>query len=212
KFSISPDGFEIAISDGKTTTIENVSANGVLRQVRTAVRSFSFDSANNLWMTMPDGSLQVSMANGDLVQVSGLDGLRVEKIAINPDGVQVALLVSTSNGPQLRMGYIYRNGSAITIQNIKRVERLLGDILDLDWGLYSQLLILARSQNTEPLLYQLSGAAFEPSVITSPISFTRISVAPGQPILAEDENGGIWAYQAGQWRFTELATGARFID
>lgn len=212
KFAVSPDGFLIALSDGRNTTVESVSQLGTIRQLRSPVRSFTFDSENNLWMALPDGRVQVSLENGELVQVSGIENLRVEKISINSDGIQIALIVSTSNGPQLRVGYIYKNGNSISIQNSKRVERSLGDVLDVDWGLYSQLIVLAISQTNESLVYQLNGGAFEPSLITSPITFNRISVNPGQPILAEDVDGGVWAYQAGQWRFTELVTGTRFID
>lgn len=210
KFVVSGDVRFVATSSGRGVRIQRLNGVG-LRTFIVAARSFEFDAGNNLWVANNQGKLSVYNQDSTITQVAGIDGAEsVLDIQIAPDGTQVAMLVATGSGLQLRHGFISRSNGAIAIVNLNRVERSFDDVLDFDWLSSNQLIVLARVGSVQPRVYEIEIGAIQPRLISSPVEFVRVSASPGLPTVAESADGLIWSFQAGQWRSNQLVSGSQY--
>jgi hypothetical protein len=211
KFAISPDGRFVATSNGRQLRIQGINGSES-RSYSTAARALAFDLGNNLWVANNQGELSVVGLDGSVIQVAGLaPSESVLDIQISPDSTQLAMLVASSPGLQLRHGFISRGNGAISIVNLNRVERFFDDVLDFDWLSSKQLVVIARVGSVVPRVYELEIGTIQPRLITSPVEFSRVSVSPNLPIIAESADGAIWTFQAGQWRRNELVSGSQYL-
>lgn len=211
KFAVSRDGRFLATSSGREVRIQRLNGTD-LRTFNVAARTLEFDFGNNLWVANNQGKLSVYNQDSTITQVAGLDSVEsVLDLQIAPDGAQVAMLVATGSGLQLRHGFVSRSNGSIAIVNLSPLERLFDDVLDFDWLSSKQLIVIARVGSFQTRIYEIEVGTVQPRLISSPVEFVRVSATTGVPTIAESADGVIWSYQAGQWRSNQLVSGSQYL-
>jgi hypothetical protein len=112
---------------------------------------------------------------------------QVKQVAVAPDGVQVAVVMSTGTADVMLVGSLVRNKSAVTIDGLHRVDRGLGSVRDMVWtGPLTLLVLLSDAASQSLLSLNIANGQQQPS-----------AAPPGAQSLAVDASGAVYVVVAG---------------
>ena len=168
----------------------------------------SIDEAGRTWAVDVGGStprVRVLSGEGSWLRAS-LSGLRgqLTTFRVSVDGTRVAVVVERGTGQDARgellLGRVVQGAEGLQVQAFRRIERTLADVRDVAWADASSLVVLGAQAGSvlEPTLVNINRTVT--ALSDSPaVEVTRVTAAPGLPVLADTRGEGIWAQSGSIW-------------
>ena len=168
----------------------------------TGVSGLNFDHSGRVW-AVRNGLLLSWDSLGKSIPVIEPEGLRVDRFALAPDGVRIALSRLVSGGTQLVVGAVLRRPDGLHVQGLHAVSRNASSPSDIAWSDETRVVVLSLSPSVS--LVTVSAISGENSGIVSvPLALDVTASARGG-ILVGASNGTIW--QTGTTLAQQIAVG-----
>ena len=163
------------------------------------------DGAGGLLLAEPDGAWRT-------IPVEGLDGARVDRFRIAPDGARIALLIDSADGdPALGIARIERSDGVPRVEGWREIDLSLASsapptVLDVGWRTPDTLLALVEDGRTTQVLAVAQDGASVASI--GPLGLAGavdLAVAPGVAPVVRTADGEVWRYSS-DFRWTSQAS------
>lgn len=131
------------------------------------------------------------------------DESQIRKIAIAPDGVQVALIFTFGSQDFIAAGMLESNNGVSQIIGIHRVEQSISNVRDIAWQNENQLVVLGRMDATVDQLFTISTADGYTDSKVIPIGVQHVAVnSRGLVVLSviDGANEYVIAKEIGAWK------------
>lgn len=164
-----------------------------------------FSRQGELWLSDAAGGLLLAEPDGTWrrIPVEGLDGARVERFRIAPDGARIALLVDSADGePALGIARIERSDGVPRVEGWREIDLSVASsarptVLDVGWRTPDTLLALVEDGRTTQVLAVAQDGASVASI--GPLGLTgavELAVAPGVAPVVRTAEGEVWRYSS----------------
>ncbi len=208
EIAVSPGGGLLAGISADRTTLWTARADEPKRLTERAtgvdLRSLTFDGDGNLWVVEGDGSETVVRryppgGEPQRVSIDAFSARQIVRMRVAADGVRLALLLSTDEGPQVYLAQAVEDSNGLQIEAPRRMAGRLVDARSLDWADPGHLVVLAAPLNgqVQPFEVAISGP-IESLAGTLP-GITEVSVAYGQPMIATTKKQIFRLREDGSW-------------
>lgn len=113
---------------------------------------------------------------------------------ISRDGTRAAAITEVDGERSLEMGRVVSDGDQVSVGGFIPMADELDDVIDLSWRSGDQLVILGSRDggSSQAFLVPVDGGAPAASTGSPVAGMVAISGAPGQPLIAGTDDGGIW--------------------
>lgn len=131
---------------------------------------------------------------------------RILDFAIAPDEVRIALIVNDGATTTVRVGSIVREGAAVKLVGLARVEQRISTAVAVAWASESELGVLGAvgAVAVQPISVQLPIGTV--SLIGGPANAVTLAAVPGAAMIVGDQAGQLWEYRDSRWSASELGS------
>ncbi len=173
-----------------------------------------FSRQGELWLGEASGGLLVADPGGTWrkVVLEGMDGRRVERFRIAPDGARIALLTDSADGePAMGVARIERSDGAPRVEGWREIDLSVAataplTVLDVGWRTPDTLLALVEDGRTTQVLAVAQDGASVAGIGPLGVSAAvELAVAPGVAPVIRTTEGDLWRYSS-DFRWTSQAS------
>ncbi|MBO0516607.1 LpqB family beta-propeller domain-containing protein [Streptomyces beijiangensis] len=164
----------------------------------------SWDGLGDLWVADRDLArprlLRFTGGSGapQAVDVSGLNGARIESLRMSADGVRIALLVSEGGRTTLKVGRVERQGSGdgatVTVSELTDAAPQMAEVTAMSWAGRSRLVVVGKETGgVQQVRYMQTDGSVSVATIPGANRVTAVAAADDSrlPLVALSQGDGI---------------------
>lgn len=205
EIAVAADSVGLAgIAEGGELWLGSMRDGGGFAPIRFPARaeSIAFDPQGRLWVV--DDAGRVTAVQGDRAQrvaVDGLDaGTTIRQAVPSRDGTRVALVVADGGVDRLLLARIVRSmdDDEVAVQAPRRVESLLGDVLDVSWSAADALVVIGRLDDLLTGIFEVDIGRASVTDLGALEGSASVAAAPGRATMVQSLDS-VYRRQADLW-------------